>query len=139
MPGADTEHTRDTSRIAVALPVRLEFDEADGAHRVVEATTENIGRYGVLVHVGDPKYLPQVRTKVRFTIGDIYGIEGVEDNKITVETEVLRVERDPGNPQAAFTILDGNLREWGKAFTFAQQEAAAVLQRCREEFEQAEF
>jgi hypothetical protein len=64
--------------------------------------TENIGENSTLVNLDT---LPPVGSEVRLRI--------LEDEKaiITVQTRVIRVERDPSKPMAALTVLE-NLKKW---------------------------
>ena len=68
----------------------------------VEGLTENVGEASTLVNL---ETLPPVGSEVRLRIMD-------EDKQIIdVQTRVIRVERDPGKPMAALSILD-NLKKW---------------------------
>ena len=98
----ELEH-RSGPRYLAALEVRAEWDEPDGAHIITEGTTENIGPEGTLVHL--PRRLPEVGGRVRLEVQ-------LEDgSKLLVVTEVLRIERNPGHPLAAFQLLD-QTDEW---------------------------
>ena len=96
-------NNRSGPRYLAAFEVRAEWDEADGAHILSEGTTENVGPEGTLVHL--PKKLPEVGSRVRLEV------EGEDGNKLQVVAEVLRIERNPGNPLAALQLL-GETDEW---------------------------
>jgi hypothetical protein len=94
---------RSGPRYLASLEVVAEWDEVDGGHIVTEGTTENIGPAGTLVHL--PKRLPEVGGRVRLEV------QSEDGNKLLVVTEVLRIERNPGHPLAAFQLLDQS-DEW---------------------------
>jgi hypothetical protein len=96
------EH-RSGPRYLAALEVRVEWDETDGTHIVTEGTTENIGPEGTLVHL--PRRLPEVGGRVSLEVLDSDG------KALSVVTEVLRIERNPGYPLAALQLLDQS-DEW---------------------------
>ena len=98
----ESDH-RSGPRYLAALEVRAEWDESDGAHIVSEGTTENIGPQGTLVHL--PRRLPEVGGRVRLEV------QSEDGSKLLVITEVLRIERNPGHPLAAFQLLD-QTDEW---------------------------
>ncbi len=99
---AEMDH-RSGPRYLAALEVRAEWDDADGTHIVTEGTTENIGPEGTLVHL--PRRLPQVGGRVNLEVHDPDG------KALSVVTEVLRIERNPGYPLAALQLLDQS-DEW---------------------------
>lgn len=94
---------RSGPRYLAALEVRVEWDETDGTHIVTEGTTENIGPEGTLVHL--PRRLPEVGGRVSLEVHDSDG------KALSVVTEVLRIERNPGYPLAALQLLDQS-DEW---------------------------
>ncbi len=94
---------RSGPRYLAALEVRAEWDESDGTHIVTEGTTENIGPDGTLVYL--PRRLPQVGGRVSLEVHDLDG------KALSVVTEVLRIERNPGYPLAALQLLDQS-DEW---------------------------
>jgi hypothetical protein len=98
----DLDH-RSGPRYLAALEVRVEWDETDGTHIVTEGTTENIGPEGTLVHL--PRRLPEVGGRVNLEVHDPDG------KALSVVTEVLRIERNPGYPLAALQLLDQS-DEW---------------------------
>ena len=98
----ETEY-RSGPRYLVALEVRAEWDNPDGAHVVAEGTTENVGPEGTLVHL--PRGLPNVGSRVRLQV------QGEDGKKLEVVAEVLRIERNPGHPLAALQLLDAT-DEW---------------------------
>jgi hypothetical protein len=90
-------------RIIASMPVKASWmDEESGEMINVEGLTENVGETSTLVNL---ETLPPVGSEVRLRIMD-------EDKQIIdVQTRVIRVERDPGKPMAALSILD-NLKKW---------------------------
>lgn len=103
MPRQTEVDYRSGPRYLVSFEVRAEWDEPDGAHILSEGTTENVGPEGTLVHL--PKKLPDVGSRVRLEVQSEGG------QKLQVVTEVLRIERNPGHPLAAFQLL-GETDEW---------------------------
>ena len=99
---AEIDH-RSGPRYLAALEVRAEWDETDGTHIVTEGVTENIGPEGTLVHL--PRRLPEVGGRVSLEVHDHDG------KALSVVTEVLRIERNPGYPLAALQLLDQSA-EW---------------------------
>lgn len=92
-------------RILANMPVRASWvDSESGEKIVVDGLTENVGENSTLVNLD---ILPPVGSEVKLRI-----LEG-EDNKpiIEVQTEVIRVERDPSKPLAALSIVQ-NLKKW---------------------------
>ncbi|HYP52631.1 MAG TPA: hypothetical protein VEQ42_03775 [Pyrinomonadaceae bacterium] len=113
-------------RYLIALPVRAEWDDAEGSHVVVEGATENVGPEGTLVHL---RQLPDVGSRVRLTVldGEKYRLEAV--------AEVLRIERNPGHPLAALQLITG-ADEWrGLVWEPSSPEARAE----RGEFDEDEY
>lgn len=90
-------------RILANMPVRASWvDEESGEKVQTGGTTENIGETSTLVNLD---VLPPVGSEVHLTILD-------EDKPIiNVQTQVIRVERDPSKPLAALTVLQ-NLKKW---------------------------
>ena len=90
-------------RIMANLRVQASWiDKVTGKTVLVEGTTENIGETSALVNLTT---LPPVGCEVNLRVIDD------ERTLIEVPTEVIRVERDPGKPMAALSILD-NLKKW---------------------------
>ena len=90
-------------RILATMPVEASWIDAESGEKVNSGGhTENIGENSTLVNLDT---LPPVGSEVRLRI--------LEDEKaiITVQTRVIRVERDPSKPMAALTILE-NLKKW---------------------------
>ena len=90
-------------RIIASMPVKASWVDAETGQTVkVEGLTENLGENSALVNLDT---LPPVGSEVRLKI--------MEDNKaiIDVTTRVIRVERDPGKPMAALSVLE-NLKKW---------------------------
>jgi hypothetical protein len=94
---------RSGPRYLAALQIRAEWDEGDGTHIVAEGTTENVGPEGTLVHL--PRHLPEVGGRVSLEVHD------QEGKRLSVITEVLRIERNPSYPLAALQLL-GESVEW---------------------------
>jgi len=90
-------------RILASMPVEASWIDAESGEKIsVEGHTENVGENSTLVNLDT---LPPVGSDVRLKI--------LEEDKaiITVQTRVIRVERDPSKPMAALTVLDG-LKKW---------------------------
>ena len=100
-------------RIIASMPVQASWiDQETGEKVKVEGLTENVGETSTLVNLD---ILPPVGCEVRLRI--------MNDNKpiIEVQTRVIRVERDPGKPMAALSILE-NLKKWKRTALTAAQE-----------------
>lgn len=90
-------------RILANMPVRASWVDAESGQKiVVEGLTENVGENSTLVNLD---VLPPVGSEVKLRI--------LEEDKsiIEVQTEVIRVERDPSKPLAALSIVQ-NLKKW---------------------------
>lgn len=99
-------------RIMAKLTVQASWVDEDSGNVVfVKGLTENLGESSVLVNLD---ILPAVGSDVRLRLSD-------ENNFIIeVDTQVIRVERDPSKPLAALSISE-NLKKWKvKALTAAQ-------------------
>ena len=100
-------------RILANLPVQASWvDEVSGETISVMGLTENIGESSALVNLDR---LPSVGSRVKLRL--------IDEDKTIIEipTEVIRVERDPGKPLAALSVVD-NLKKWKeKAMTAAQE------------------
>jgi hypothetical protein len=94
---------RTGQRYLASLEVTAEWDDPGGTHVIAEGTTENVGPEGTLIHL--PKQLPDVGSRVRL---EVLGESG---EKLQVVAEVLRIERNPGHPLAAFMLV-GETDEW---------------------------
>ncbi len=105
MPRYSTTEQRTGQRYLASLIVRAEWDDADGGHIVAEGTTENVGPEGALIHLQDK--LPDVGSRVQLAVLDEEG----QKQQLSVVTEVLRLERNPGHPLAALQLLDAQ-DEW---------------------------
>src|SRR2546423_12803001 len=97
MPLSQMTESRSGPRYIAAFPIRAEWDTEDGVHIVSEGETENIGPEGTLVHL--LRELPPVGSRVSLLV------LGEEGEKLRVIAEVLRIERNPGHPQAALQLL----------------------------------
>jgi hypothetical protein len=98
----ETEN-RSGPRYLATYEVHAEWDEPGGTHVVADGTTENVGPEGTLVHL--PRKLPDVGSRVRL---EVLSEDG---HKLQVIAEVLRIERNPGHPLAALSLL-GETDEW---------------------------
>jgi hypothetical protein len=103
MPQNMTSDNRSGQRYVVSFPVRAEWDTSDGVHIVSEGETDNVGPDGTLVHL--QRDLPPVGSRVNLLV------LGEEGERLRVIAEVLRLERNPGHPQAALQVL-GETDEW---------------------------
>ena len=103
MPQNSLTESRSGPRYVAAFPIRAEWDTDDGVHIVSEGETENIGPDGTLVHL--LRELPPVGGRVSLLV------LGEDGEKLRVIAEVLRIERNPGHPQAALQLL-GETDEW---------------------------
>ena len=85
------------------MPVRASWVDAESGQKVVvEGLTENVGENSTLVNLD---VLPPVGSEVKLRI--------LEEDRaiIEVQTEVIRVERDPSKPLAALSVVQ-NLKKW---------------------------
>lgn len=100
-------------RILARLQARVSWkDETSEENISILGTTENVGETTALVNLD---VLPKVGSFVKLRL--------LDEDKTIVESiaEVIRVERDPGKPQAALSIVK-NLRSWkDMALTAAQE------------------
>jgi hypothetical protein len=103
MPQSSTIENRSGQRYVHAFPIRAEWDTTDGIHIVAEGETDNVGPEGTLIHL--QRDLPPVGSRVNLLVFDGAG------EKLRVIAEVLRIERNPGHPQAALQVL-GETNEW---------------------------
>ncbi len=99
-------------RIMATLTVQASWTDSDTGNIVfVEGTTENLGETSALINLN---ILPPVGGEVKLRIYD------EEETIIEVPTQVIRVERDPGKPLAALSVLE-DLKNWqSDALTAAQ-------------------
>lgn len=99
-------------RIMAKLSVQASWiDEDNGNVVFVNGLTENLGETSVLVNLD---VLPAVGSDVKLRLLD------ENDFIIEVDTQVIRVERDPSKPLAALSISE-NVSKWKqKALTAAQ-------------------
>ena len=103
MPRYLTTENRSGPRYLASLLVRAEWDGDDGTHYVAEGTTENVGPEGALIHL--QRELPDVGSRVQLMI------LSDEGEKLSVVTEVLRLERNAAHPLAALQLINGS-DEW---------------------------
>jgi hypothetical protein len=103
MPRQITIENRSGPRYLASLEVQAEWDGEDGTHYVAEGTTENVGPEGALIHL--QRELPDVGSRVQLRV------LSEEGEKLSVVTEVLRLERNPAHPLAALQLINGS-DEW---------------------------
>jgi hypothetical protein len=103
MPRQMTIENRSGPRYLASLEVQAEWDGKDGTHYVAEGTTENVGPEGALIHL--QRELPDVGSRVQLRV------LSEEGEKLSVVTEVLRLERNPGHPLAALQLINAS-DEW---------------------------
>ena len=93
-------------RILANMPVRASWvDSESGEKVIVDGLTENVGENSTLVNLD---VLPPVGSEVKLRI-----LEDEDSRQpiIEVQTEVIRVERDPSKPLAALSVVQ-NLKKW---------------------------
>src|SRR5215212_5422127 len=98
-----TSEQRTGPRYLASLLVRAEWDTEDGVHVIAEGTTENVGPEGALIHL--QRELPDVGSRVQLRVLSEDG------EKLSVITEVLRLERNAAHPLAALQLINGS-DEW---------------------------
>ena len=99
-------------RITASMPVKASWIDAETGETIsVEGMTENVGESSALVNL---ETLPPVGSEVRLKI--------MEENRtiIEVNTQVIRVERDPSKPMAALSVLE-NMKKWKNTAMSAAQ------------------
>lgn len=102
----ESYRTPTNHRIIASMPVKASWIDAETGETVkVEGLTENLGETSALVNLDT---LPPVGCEVRLRI------MGESRPIIDVATRVIRVERDPGKPMAALSVLE-NLKKWKKS------------------------
>lgn len=91
------DSTQADKRIFARLDARISWeDKSIGEERTIHGVTENIGVNSALVSVD---VLPPVGEALTLVLSD--GSKEI----ITIETSVIRVERDPAKRKAALTIF----------------------------------
>ncbi|MGI8669622.1 MAG: hypothetical protein ACR2J3_07180 [Aridibacter sp.] len=99
-------------RVLARLQAQVSWEDENSNEKFsILGTTENVGETTALVNLD---ILPHVGSSVKIRLMD--------ENTTIIETsaEVIRVERDPGKPQAALNIVE-NLKKWkDTAITAAQ-------------------
>ena len=127
MPQSSTIENRSGQRYVHAFPIRAEWDTSDGIHIVAEGETDNVGPEGTLIHL--QRDLPPVGSRVNLLVLDGTG------EKLRVIAEVLRVERNPGHPQAALQVL-GETNEWRG---LVWEEAGIKMSEADESYDDDDF
>jgi len=104
-------------RILANMPVRASWVDSESGEKVTAAgLTENVGENSTLVNLD---VLPPVGSEVKLRI--MQEEDGRNKSIIEVQTEVIRVERDPSKPLAALNVVQ-NLKKWKQvALTAAEQ------------------
>ncbi len=99
-------------RVLARLQAQVSWEDENNNEKIsILGTTENVGETTALVNLD---ILPHVGSSVKIRLMD--------ENNTIIETsaEVIRVERDPGKPQAALNIVE-NIKKWkDTAITAAQ-------------------
>ena len=103
MPRQITIENRTGPRYLASLEVQAEWEGEDGTHYVAEGMTENVGPEGALIHL--QRELPSVGSRVQLRV------LSEEGEKLSVVTEVLRLERNPAHPLAALQLINAS-DEW---------------------------
>ena len=99
-------------RIMASLSVQASWvDEVSGNTIFVNGLTENLGETSALVNLD---ILPPVGSEVKLRVFD------EEKTIIEVQTNVIRVERDPSKPLAALSVSD-NFKKWKQNVLTAAQ------------------
>jgi hypothetical protein len=112
-------------RILANLRVQASWtDKTTKKKFMVEGLTVNIGKDSTLVNL---ETLPPVGSSVNLRV--------LENDKtlIVVPTEVIRVQRDPGKPLVALSVLE-NLKKWKRKVMTAAEEW--VLRQWRLNYEE---
>lgn len=99
------EERRNSQRLSVSFPIRLEWKSETGEKITEDGLTENISQMGALVHL--PRQLPAVGSKVNLTVTEN------ARNEVTVTAQVLRIVRNASHPQAALMLLESSSK-WEK-------------------------
>ena len=90
-------------RIQARLQAQVTWVDEDSNEKIsILGTTENVGETNALINLN---VLPKVGSDVKLRLYDD------EKRLIEVPAKVIRVERDPGKPQAALSILK-NINKW---------------------------
>jgi len=90
-------------RIQARLQAQVTWVDEDSNEKIsILGTTENEGETNALINLN---VLPKVGSDVKLRLYDD------EKRLIEVPAKVIRVERDPGKPQAALSILK-NINKW---------------------------
>lgn len=103
MSGQFETDNRSGPRYLAAFLVHAEWEDAEGEHVEADGVTENVGPEGTLIHL--PRQLPGVGSTVRLEV------QNEDGEKLQVIAEVLRIERNPGHPLAALSLV-GATDEW---------------------------
>lgn len=100
-------------RIMAHMQVQATWlDKQTGESISVDGMTENVGETSTLVNMTS---LPPVGSEVSLRIMD----EG--ELILEVPVEVIRVERNPGKPMAAFSVVN-RIKDWREKVVTAAQE-----------------
>jgi hypothetical protein len=100
-------------RIMAHMQVQATWlDKETGESISVDGMTENVGETSTLVNMTN---LPPVGSEVSLRVMD----EG--ELILEVPVEVIRVERNPGKPMAAFSVVN-RIKDWREKVVTAAQE-----------------
>jgi len=120
------QERRREDRVVISFPIRVKWKDGEGKTFTEEGLTENIGQRGALVFL--PHLLPQVGSKVKLTV-----TENAED-EVSVQAEVLRLERNPSHPQAALKLTK-QFKLWKeKVWDYAEEVLAEESPEAFEEW-----
>jgi hypothetical protein len=109
---------RGGQRHVVAFPIRVAWQDENGQDVFEDGLTENIGPDGTLVYL--PRKLPSVGAKVKITVNENVSAP------VTVNAEVIRLERNAAHPQAALNLLDGKGNWKKKVWEYAGDAVAGL-------------
>ncbi len=111
-PNEQGKKTAFPKRVLANLQAQLSWKDLRSGETIsISGVTENVGEAGALVKVD---VLPLVGSDVKLRLFD--------GDKKVIETfmKVIRVERDPGKPLVALSVVN-NLRKWQKRAISAAQ------------------
>lgn len=111
------QERRNSGRLSVSFPIRLEWQNENGERVVEDGLTENVGQMGALVHL--PRKLPIVGSRVSLTVTEN------AKNEVTVTAQVIRLERNAAHPQAALMLTDSSAAWEKHVWEYAEQMLAA--------------
>lgn len=104
---------RHGERYIISFPVRVKWRDENGNEVTQEGLTENVGEEGTLIYL--PRLLPNVGSKVKLTVTEN------PDDEVTVQANVIRLERNAAHPQAALRLVEGQKSWKKKVWQYAAQ------------------